>query len=133
MEENLKRFIDQHVIVTGAGSGIGRGIAHRFASEGAKVMVADVDSKGGEEVAAEIKGNGGTAQFLAVDVSSEESIKELVQKATQVFGPVKVCVSNGVFHKHSPQPLKFPPKNGIGYTGLTSVAPLCSAGLVPTI
>ncbi|MBW2652275.1 MAG: SDR family NAD(P)-dependent oxidoreductase, partial [Deltaproteobacteria bacterium] len=81
MEENLKRFIDQHVIITGAGSGIGRGIAHRFASEGAKVVVADIDSEGGEKVAAEIKDKGGTAQFLSVDVSSEESVKELVQKA----------------------------------------------------
>jgi len=40
MEKKLNRFVDQHVIITGAGSGIGRGIAHRFASEGAKVVVA---------------------------------------------------------------------------------------------
>ncbi len=94
MEDNLKRFIGQHVIITGAGSGIGRGIAHRFASEGAKVVVADINSEGGEKVAAEIKDKGGTARFLSVDVSSEESVKELVQKAAQAFGPVHVCVSN---------------------------------------
>ena len=43
MEKNIKRFVDDHVIVTGAGSGIGRGIAHRFSSEGAKVVVADIN------------------------------------------------------------------------------------------
>lgn len=94
MEENLKRFMNQHVIITGAGSGIGRGIAHRFASEGAKVAVADLDREGGERVTAEINGSGGTAKFISVDVSSEESVKELVRHAAEAFGPIHVCVSN---------------------------------------
>jgi len=94
MEENLKRFVDQHVIITGAGSGLGRGIAYRFASEGAKVVVADIDREGGEKVTTEIKEKGETALFLPVDVSSEESNKELVKKATEAFGPVNVGVSN---------------------------------------
>jgi len=94
MEENLKRFVDQHVIITGAGSGLGRGIAHRFASEGAKVVVADIDREGGEKVAADIKEKGEPALFLPVDVSSEESNKELVKKAAEAFGPVTVGVSN---------------------------------------
>ena len=94
MEQTLRRFIDDHVIITGAGSGIGRGIAQRFASEGAKVVVADVDRAGGEKVIGEIKETGGTATFLPVDVSSEQSIKELVAKAVEAFGPVKVAISN---------------------------------------
>jgi len=88
MEENLKRFVNQHIIITGAGSGLGRGIAHRFASEGAKLVVADIDGEAGEKVTIEIKQKGGTALFLPVDVSSEESNKELVKKATEAFGPV---------------------------------------------
>ena len=48
MEENLKRFADEHVIVTGAGHGIGRGIAYRFASEGAKVVIADINGERGD-------------------------------------------------------------------------------------
>ena len=94
MEENLRRFVDQHVIITGGGSGIGQGISHRFASEGAKVVVADIDREGGEKVAAEIEEKGGTARFFPVDVSSEESNKELVKKAAEAFGPVHVGVSN---------------------------------------
>jgi NAD(P)-dependent dehydrogenase (short-subunit alcohol dehydrogenase family) len=94
MVENLKRFVGEHVIVTGGGSGFGQGIAHRFASEGAKVVVADVNKEWGEKVAAEIKGKGGTALFLSVDVSSEDSCIELVKKAAAAFGPVTIAVSN---------------------------------------
>jgi NAD(P)-dependent dehydrogenase (short-subunit alcohol dehydrogenase family) len=94
MEENLKRFVGDHVVITGAGSGIGRGMAHRFASEGAKVVVADIDREGGERVAAEIKEKGGVATFFPVDVASEDSVKELVQKAAAAFGPIQVGISN---------------------------------------
>ena len=94
MNDISKRFVDKHVIITGAGSGIGRGIAHRFALEGAKVVVADIDQEGGERVADEIIKNGGNALYLPVDVTSEDSIKELVKKAGETFGLVQVAVSN---------------------------------------
>ncbi len=96
MEKNLKRFVGEHVVVTGAGSpvGIGRGIALRFASEGALVTIADIDPESGDRVAAEIKAQGGAAQFIYVDVSKEESILELIKKATAAYGPIKVGVSN---------------------------------------
>ena len=55
MSEQCKRFVDKHVIITGAGSGIGEGIARRFAAEGARVTVADIDKEGGERVASELK------------------------------------------------------------------------------
>jgi hypothetical protein len=133
MEENLRRFVDHHVIITGAGSGIGQGIAHRFASEGAKVVVADIDREGGERVTAEIKGKGGTALFLPVNVASEESIKEMVQKAAETFGPVQVEYPMPGFLKPSLQHWKFPPKSGTEFTELMFEVPLCFAGRVPTI
>jgi meso-butanediol dehydrogenase/(S,S)-butanediol dehydrogenase/diacetyl reductase len=94
MNDISKRFVDKHVIITGAGSGIGRGIAHRFASEGAKVVVADIDQEGGERVVDELIKNGAQAMYIPVDVTSEDSIKELVKKAVENFGPVQVAVSN---------------------------------------
>jgi len=94
MEENLKRFVGQHLIVTGAGSGIGAGIAHRFAAEGARVTVADINQESGRKVIDEIKASGGTAQYLPVDVSREDSILELVKNAHESFGAIDVAVSN---------------------------------------
>ncbi len=55
METGAKRFIDQHVIITGAATGIGRGIAHRFASKKAKVVIANRNRERGEKVAAAIE------------------------------------------------------------------------------
>jgi NAD(P)-dependent dehydrogenase (short-subunit alcohol dehydrogenase family) len=94
MADSGKRFIDKHVIITGAGSGIGRGIALRFASEGARVVVADIDAEGGGRVTDELKKTGAEAVFIPVDVTKEDSIKQLVDKATETFGPVQVAVSN---------------------------------------
>jgi NAD(P)-dependent dehydrogenase (short-subunit alcohol dehydrogenase family) len=94
MNDISKRFVDKHVIITGAGSGIGRGIAHRFALEGAKVVVADIDQEGGERVVDELIKNGAQAMYIPVDVTSEDSIKDLVKKAGETFGPVQVAVSN---------------------------------------
>lgn len=94
MAEQLKRFTGRHVIITGAGSGIGRGIAHRFASEGARVVVADIDQQGGKGVAQEITGTGAEAVFIPVDVTSEDSIKGLIAEAATTFGPVHIAVSN---------------------------------------
>jgi meso-butanediol dehydrogenase/(S,S)-butanediol dehydrogenase/diacetyl reductase len=94
MSEQCKRFVDKHVIITGAGSGIGEGIAHRFATEGARVTVADIDKEGGERVAADLKKKGAEAQFLPVDVTNEDSSKELITKAVDAYGPIHVAVSN---------------------------------------
>lgn len=91
---NTKRFTGKHVVITGAGSGIGEGIARRFAAEGAKVVVADVDAEGGGRVAEEITETGSAAVFLPVDVTVEDSITELAAKAVEMFGPIQIAVSN---------------------------------------
>lgn len=92
--EIARRFIDRHVIITGAGGGIGEGIARRFAAEGAKVTVADIDTAKGEKVVADLKASGVQAIFVHMDVTSAESIKTGIEQAVSAFGPIQVAVSN---------------------------------------
>ena len=79
----------KHVVVTGAASGIGRACAARFASEGARVVVADLDSAHAEAVAREI---GGLA--IAADVGKEADIIALVRRARDAGGPIDLFFSN---------------------------------------
>lgn len=85
------RLQDRVAIVTGAAKGIGRGIASVFASEGATVVVADVDRDGGEETVAELRGDG---TFVACDVSQEDQVKKLMQETVDRFGALDVLVNN---------------------------------------
>jgi NAD(P)-dependent dehydrogenase (short-subunit alcohol dehydrogenase family) len=80
---------DKHVVVTGAGSGIGRACATRFAAEGARVVIADLDQDRVEAVASEI---GATA--VRTDVSHEREIQALVAGAVQTGGPIDLFFSN---------------------------------------
>ena len=66
-------FTDKVVVITGAGGGIGEGYAKRFAKEGMKVCVAEINAEQGQRVADEINADGGTAMFVKVDVSDEQS------------------------------------------------------------
>jgi NAD(P)-dependent dehydrogenase (short-subunit alcohol dehydrogenase family) len=87
-------------IVTGAASGIGRAIAHAFANEGAKVVLADVDEEAGEAVAAEIADRGGEALFRYCDVGERLDVRNLVCAATDAFDRVDILVNNaGVVSK----------------------------------
>ncbi len=81
-------------IVTGAGSGIGRACALRFAAEGARVVVSDVRGDAAEAVAKEIAAVGGTAVALAADVSRREQVDALVRGALERFGRLDVMVNN---------------------------------------
>ena len=94
MNTGSQRFAGKQVIITGAGTGIGRGTAHRFADEGAKVVIANRNRTNGEKVAAEITEKGGTACYIPCDVALPESIDELLRQASGKYGPVHVAVSN---------------------------------------
>jgi acetoin reductase-like protein len=84
----------QVVIVTGAGSGIGRAIARRFAREGARVTVADINEGQAREVAAEIEASGGAALALKVDVTRREQAERMVDATVERFGRLDVLVNN---------------------------------------
>lgn len=88
-------------LVTGASAGIGRATALRFAKEGAKVVVADVDAKGGEETVNLIKEAGGEAVFCTCDVTDEEQVKKVVDFTVERYGKLDFAFNNaganGVF------------------------------------
>jgi 3-oxoacyl-[acyl-carrier protein] reductase len=88
-------------IVTGAGSGFGQGIAERFAAEGAKVIVNDVNAGAGEKVASDIRSRGGQARFVQADVSNGEQVAALRDAAVAAFGGLDIVVNNaGVSHRN---------------------------------
>jgi 3-oxoacyl-[acyl-carrier protein] reductase len=88
------RLKDKVTIVTGAGSGFGQGIARRFAEEGAKLIVNDINKQGGERVTREIRDAGGSAEFFQADVTRDADWSRLVQAADKAFGGLDIVVNN---------------------------------------
>ncbi|MFD7705979.1 SDR family NAD(P)-dependent oxidoreductase [Streptomyces sp. NPDC059786] len=82
------------VIVTGAGSGIGRAAALAFAAEGASVLVADLDARGAAAVVGQIEQAGGTAVAVTGDLSEQQVVDRVVATAAERFGGVDVLVNN---------------------------------------
>ena len=81
-------------LVTGAGSGIGRASALRFAEEGANVVVADITEETGRETVRRIEAAGGDATFVEVDVSDLASAKRMVEVAVDTYGSVDFAHNN---------------------------------------
>lgn len=88
------KMTNKVAIVTGAASGIGRGIALAFAREGARVAIADLNLEGAEKVAAEIRAAGGQAIGVAMNVTSEDEVNAGVEKTVKELGGVHALVSN---------------------------------------
>ena len=88
------KFTNKVVIVTGSGSGFGAGIAKRFASEGASVVVADLNLDSATKTAAEIESAGGKAVACAANVANKEGADHMVATAVEAFGKLDVLVNN---------------------------------------
>ena len=88
------RLKDDEAIVTGGGSGIGRGTCVRLAEEGATVAVFDVDLDGAQGTVREIEAGGGRALALRVDVSQAAEVEAAVKEVVSAFGPVDILVNN---------------------------------------
>jgi NAD(P)-dependent dehydrogenase (short-subunit alcohol dehydrogenase family) len=87
----MDRLEGKRAVVTGAGAGIGRAIALRLASEGARVALADVDEEGARKVASEIDGE---TLVRRTDVTRAEEVEELVASAVEAWGGLDVMVNN---------------------------------------
>jgi NAD(P)-dependent dehydrogenase (short-subunit alcohol dehydrogenase family) len=95
----MPRLVDQVALVTGAGKGIGRAIACAFASEGAGVIVADIDVNAASDTAGEIARSGSRALAVPTDVTSPEAQDHLFARARKEFGRLDILVNNaGIFH-----------------------------------
>jgi len=90
----MKALQDKVTLITGAGSGIGKAAAVLYAAEGSKVVVSDIDEKGGNDVVAAIKSKGGEAIFLRADTSKPEDHQALVEQTLKNFGALDIAVNN---------------------------------------
>ena len=94
------RLNDKTAIVTGAGSGFGKGIAMRFAKEGARVGVIDINAEAAMEVASQI---GNSAFAMEADVSIDRDVSRMVQEALDRWGQLDILVNNaGTTHRNQP-------------------------------
>ena len=94
------RLKDKTAIVTGAGSGFGKGIAMRFAKEGARVGVIDINAEAAREVASQI---GNSAFAMEADVSIDRDVSRMVQETLDLWGQLDILVNNaGTTHRNQP-------------------------------
>lgn len=98
MTEQAKRC----AVVTGGGSGIGEGVSRRFAHDGYKVAILDIDLGNAERVAAEIRSDGGIAQAYRADVSSRADVEAAIGAARSALGPVGILVNNAAIEAFTP-------------------------------
>ena len=93
MEKGLKRFRGKNAFVTGAGSGIGRGISLRLAQEGADIAVCDIDRVKAEETVSKIEELGQKAIVLMCDVGKEKETENAVKSALESFGKIDILAN----------------------------------------
>ncbi|WP_059045103.1 SDR family NAD(P)-dependent oxidoreductase [Paenibacillus rubinfantis] len=95
-------FANQTVIVTGAGQGIGRGVAEAYAREGASVVMAELNEETGRAAAEAIREAGGRALFLPCDVRKEADIVRLMETAERELGRIDILINNAGVSRFKP-------------------------------
>jgi NAD(P)-dependent dehydrogenase (short-subunit alcohol dehydrogenase family) len=96
-----ERFKDRGVLVTGGAAGMGRAIAQAFLSEGARVVICDIDESRAKQTASELSGDGNSVLALGCDVTNAEQVSETIGRSDDHLGGIDVLVNNaGVITMH---------------------------------
>jgi 3-oxoacyl-[acyl-carrier protein] reductase len=94
------RLQDKVCIITGSGHGLGKAYATRFAPEGARLVIADIDASAGERVADQLREDGGEAWARTTDVSKWEDVQALMRETLERYGRVDVLLNNAAIYEH---------------------------------
>ena len=92
------RLENKVAIVTGAGRGLGKGIALKLAQEGAKVIVSDIMQETADECVAEIRQKGGQAAAVVGNIAKLEDVKRVYQAALEIYGKIDIVVTVSYTH-----------------------------------
>lgn len=96
------RLQDKVAIITGSGSGIGRGIAEVFAKEGAKVVLADWSQEAGEETLEILRSSGAETIFVKTDVSKADDVNGMIETCLEKFGRIDILINNAGIVRFGP-------------------------------
>ena len=96
------KLIDKVAVVTGAAQGIGEAIARKLASEGAAIVISDINIEKAKKVAEEIKNQGGTATAFKADVSNRADVQNLMKNTIKTFGAIHILVNNAGISRRQP-------------------------------
>lgn len=118
----MNRLKDKKVIITGASKGIGKGIAKVFAKEGAHLLIMGRNEQPLKEVVREITADKGIAHYYVGDVSNENDVNGLVDKAINLFGGIDIlCINAGIYPQHWLGSMTLAQWHHVINTNLTSV------------
>ncbi|MGB2694162.1 MAG: SDR family NAD(P)-dependent oxidoreductase [Dehalococcoidia bacterium] len=122
------RLAGKVALVTGGGSGIGRGISARFAGEGADIAIADVNRAGAEETGQQVRGLERRTQVIEADVTSKADCERMVRETVEALGKIDIFVANAGIGRAAPF-LEFSEEdwNAVIQTNLTGVFLSCQA------
>ncbi|MHB9055858.1 MAG: glucose 1-dehydrogenase [Paludibacteraceae bacterium] len=99
----MKKLENKVSIITGSGSGMGKAIAHLFASEGSKVVATDIDQKRLDTLKSEIREKGGEVTTLIADMAKEEDVENMIKVAVDTYGTLDILVNNaGIMDQFQP-------------------------------